>query len=193
MDSPPTLIPPPLRIRNPNYRQKHRLPHSRPILPRSESTQGLVPDPLFSKRITPDTILVTVLELSPATPIANPVSSPSSPSAPTSNWNHVFPGSSPPSSPGTRPRPLSSLSYSSSSSSSSTWITSTSTTPWTPPPPRPLRRKSSPRMETLRSLREKDSDACLQRIYERQTSAYLDGSMLRSFHVSSKLGREVGD
>jgi hypothetical protein len=38
-----------------------------------------------------------------------------------------------------------------------------------------LRRKKSPRKDTLRGLRAKESDACLQRIYDSRTSAYLDG------------------
>ncbi|KAF1809036.1 hypothetical protein P152DRAFT_174261 [Eremomyces bilateralis CBS 781.70] len=37
-----------------------------------------------------------------------------------------------------------------------------------------LRRKISPRGETLRALRAKESDDCLQRAYEKQTLAYLN-------------------
>jgi hypothetical protein len=37
-----------------------------------------------------------------------------------------------------------------------------------------LRRKKSPRRDNLRNLRAKDSEACLQRVYDQRTSAYLD-------------------
>lgn len=45
---------------------------------------------------------------------------------------------------------------------------------------RSLRHTCSPRRENLRQLRIKESEACLQRAYERQTLAYLDGSMFLS-------------
>ncbi|KAH7091119.1 hypothetical protein FB567DRAFT_265595 [Paraphoma chrysanthemicola] len=37
-----------------------------------------------------------------------------------------------------------------------------------------LRHKMTPRRETLRSLRAKESDACLQKMYDRQLSSYLE-------------------
>jgi len=42
---------------------------------------------------------------------------------------------------------------------------------------RSLRHTASPRRDSLRQLRIKESEACLQQVYERQTLAYLDGSM----------------
>lgn len=44
-------------------------------------------------------------------------------------------------------------------------------------PPRRLRRMSSPYRESLRDLRAKESEDCLRAVYERQTMAYLDGSI----------------
>jgi len=35
----------------------------------------------------------------------------------------------------------------------------------------------SPYRESLRDLRAKESEACLRAVYERQTTAYLDGSI----------------
>ena len=44
-------------------------------------------------------------------------------------------------------------------------------------PSRGLRRMRSPYRESLRDLRSKQSEACLKAVYERQTMAYLDGSI----------------
>ena len=44
-------------------------------------------------------------------------------------------------------------------------------------PPRRLRKMPSPYRESLRDLRAKESEACLRAVYERQTTAYLDGSI----------------
>ena len=44
-------------------------------------------------------------------------------------------------------------------------------------PPRRLRKIPSPYRESLRDLRAKESEACLRAVYERQTMAYLDGSI----------------
>ena len=66
----------------------------------------------------------------------------------------------------------------------------------------PLRRKRTPRKNSLRELRALDSEADLRRAYEDQTEAYLNGSILTSIHGRSRghrLGRrifsfpEVGD
>jgi hypothetical protein len=42
-----------------------------------------------------------------------------------------------------------------------------------------LRRRPSPRERSLRELRVKESEACLQKCYEKQTLAYLDGDLYR--------------
>ncbi|KKY28332.1 hypothetical protein UCDDS831_g00302 [Diplodia seriata] len=42
---------------------------------------------------------------------------------------------------------------------------------------RTLRRKFSPRNESLREIRARDSEICLQRVYEREVMMYLDGSI----------------
>lgn len=52
---------------------------------------------------------------------------------------------------------------------------------------RPLRRKVSPTHETLRSLRAKESDACLQRVYDEQVSAYLSGALFSRVQIQSDL------
>ncbi|KAH7064624.1 hypothetical protein B0J12DRAFT_734064 [Macrophomina phaseolina] len=84
----------------------------------------------------------------------------------------IYPASLPtPISP-VRQRPASSSSgYSSSSSSSS----SSASSPLSRA--RTLRRVFSPRDESLREVRARDSDICLQRVYERQVMMYLDGSI----------------
>lgn len=56
-----------------------------------------------------------------------------------------------------------------------------------PQPRQPLRRKVSPTHETLRSLRAKESDACLQRVYDEQVSAYLSGALFPRTKMKSKL------
>lgn len=45
------------------------------------------------------------------------------------------------------------------------------------PPSRRLRKMPSPPRESLRDLRAKESEDCLRAVYERQTMAYLDGSI----------------
>ena len=183
----PTSPTPPLPIRNPShhYHQHH---HDLPPIPKSPSTAGLIPPPLFTRRrrtfIAPDAIRVAVLEISShSTP-------PQSPRSSTSSWHHASPSSSPslsaPTSPNARPR-----SYSAAFSSSSF-----TTSAWGPQPlssPPILRRKPSPKMATLRALRAKESDACLQQIYDRQTCAYLDGTLFASKIAKSKLGTQMGD
>jgi hypothetical protein len=57
-----------------------------------------------------------------------------------------------------------------------------------PRPTRPLRRKVSPTHETLRSLRAKESDACLQRVYDEQVSAYLSGALFPRLRMEPGLG-----
>lgn len=41
-------------------------------------------------------------------------------------------------------------------------------------PRQKLRRKDSPKIENLRTLRAKESDACLEAMYDQRTSAYMD-------------------
>lgn len=61
-------------------------------------------------------------------------------------------------------------------SPSTVWYTPISS-PEPQPPRRPLRRRVSPTHDTLRNLRAKESDACLQRVCEEQVSAYLSGTL----------------
>lgn len=122
----------------------------------------------------PDAICVVVLDvnelLRPSTPVSPGTSSPSSPSSPL-RWGSTSP----------------TWSYASSTRSKSP------SSAWGSVPRSPthfLRRKPSPKRESLRALRAKDSDACLQRIYEQQTLAYLEGTMFLPTTPKSKLRME---
>jgi hypothetical protein len=70
-------------------------------------------------------------------------------------------------------------------SPSTVWYTPIST----PEPQlrRPLRRKVSPTHDTLRNLRAKESDACLQKVYDEQVSAYLSGALFTRERIKSEL------
>ena len=57
-----------------------------------------------------------------------------------------------------------------------------------PQPRRPLRRKVSPTHDTLRNLRAKHSDACLQRVCDEQVLAYLSDTLFPRAKVKSELG-----
>ncbi|KAJ4984695.1 hypothetical protein SVAN01_09809 [Stagonosporopsis vannaccii] len=60
-------------------------------------------------------------------------------------------------------------------------------------PRRPLRRRVSPTHDTLRNLRAKESDACLQRVCDEQVSAYLSGTLFSRATVKSKLATTSED
>ncbi|KAL6157545.1 hypothetical protein ACJQWK_06627 [Exserohilum turcicum] len=77
------------------------------------------------------------------------------------------PATSPPSSPANRAR--SPMCY----FTPAYWTIATSPSPVYIPRQK-LRRKDSPKYDTLRTLRAKESDACLERIYDQRTSAYMD-------------------
>jgi hypothetical protein len=79
------------------------------------------------------------------------------------------PATSPPSSPKFR-TPVLNTSYFTPSS----WTVAPSPSPFYTPR-HLLRRKKTPRKDTLRVLRAKESDACLQQTYDQRTSTYLDG------------------
>lgn len=71
-------------------------------------------------------------------------------------------------------------------SPSSVWYTPvTSPEPQSPRPS--LRRKVSPIHDTLRNLRAKESDACLQRVCEEQVSAYLSGALSPRERIQTRL------
>lgn len=173
---------PPLPRRNPKRQFSQ---HEKPLPPLPDGVfqfdPDLIPRPLFSDRITlrPQPLRVTTMEF--LSPTSSPAMSPStilsratslrSSNGSVSSSHISTPATSPPSSPNSRPR---SLTY---SSPPPTWLA-----PLVAPEPMPrqsLRRKKSPRKETLRSIRAKESDACLQRVYDQRLSGYLDDSMLR--------------
>lgn len=62
-----------------------------------------------------------------------------------------------------------------------------------PQPRRPLRRRVSPTHDTLRSLRAKESDACLQRVCDEQVDAYLSGTLFSRARMKPELAVVHGD
>lgn len=178
---------PPVPLRNPDHRFPHW--HPLPLIPESRSKQELVPKPLFSKRTRlppPPTLHVAVYDIESPTSELSKLSSPPSPTASfrsvSSNASSTAPSSTS-SSPSVRPR---SLTYAFPPPDVGYWRN-----PWEPAPlpKHALRRKPSPRKETLRSLRVKESEACLQRAYDQQVEAYLDGSLFQRVKWKDDLGR----
>ncbi|GME40585.1 uncharacterized protein LTHEOB_12660 [Neofusicoccum parvum] len=112
------------------------------------------------------------------------------PPAPDGTQQPAPPTASLPASPHHPPRlrPASISSYSSVSSSSSAGDPSSPSTRAA----RTLRRRFSPRDESLREVRARDSDACLQRVYERQLMTYLDGSIFAARPVLQRQGEGGG-
>ncbi|OCK79192.1 hypothetical protein K432DRAFT_383295 [Lepidopterella palustris CBS 459.81] len=176
-----------------HHNSSHPLPPLPPLLPSALShTTELSPPPLFTRRIRrlpPGAIRVTVLDISgPSHPYSPSGSSTgSSPPSPAFKWGSTSPTFNSTASPTSTSPPSSPWSPSSPSSSS------TSPSTWGRPPPHFLRRKPSPKRESLRALRAKESEACLQRIYERQTRAYLDGTLFLPPPTKSKSGMQLGD
>jgi hypothetical protein len=168
-----TPTPPPLPLRS-----SHRYSRFRPLslVVDVPNASDLIPLPLFSGRSKR-------LPQLPPTVISVVVFDPTYPS-----HSHSSPTRSLPSPHFTRwPSSASNTSSSSSISASSTrgslssltrslsYAPSPTPSIWGSTSPPPLRRKASPKLETLRSLRAKESDACLQEIYQRQTLAYVQG------------------
>lgn len=152
----------------------------------------LVPKPLFSRPTFLPPMRAAYAVVEPSSPIYIPsVSSVSMSRTPSlrSSRRSISSSissastqlSSPPSSPCSQRRTLTV----SCSSPSTVWHTPHSTPE--PHPMRTLRRKVSPTHETLRSLRAKDSDACLQRVYDEQVMAYLSGSLFSRVRMKSGL------
>ena len=157
------------------FNLNHSSPHPLPPIPSTSPPLRIAPQ-FHSNRWAyhPDAICVVVLDvnelLRPSTPVSTGASSPSSPSSPR-RWGSTSP----------------TWSYASSTRSKSP------SSAWGSVPRSPthfLRRKPSPKRESLRALRAKDSDACLQRIYEQQTLAYLEGTMFLPTTPKSKLSME---
>ncbi|KAF2244563.1 hypothetical protein BU26DRAFT_80211 [Trematosphaeria pertusa] len=179
---------PPLPMRNPNHRYPHGAPPPLPPLPDSGSKLELVPKPLFARkrRLPPNAIQVTIHEI-PRLPSPSKGDTPSSPTTSfRSSGSTVSSSSSPPtsvpSSPTSRPR---SFTYSFPPPDVANWGNE-----WEPfyVPKHSLRRKPSPKRDTLRSLRAKESEACLQRVYDQQLEAYLNGSIFPRAKRKDDLG-----
>ncbi|KAF1963525.1 hypothetical protein CC80DRAFT_541457 [Byssothecium circinans] len=157
---------PPLPIRHPDHRWY-------PTFSPRSSTTTLIPQPLFSKRTNPQipAVFVTIHDI--PTPSPSPASSLRSvPRFPSSISLRTYDSRlslSPPATPPLRRcivsslfRPPDELNWNDGEETIRT-------------PKRALRRKTSPRKETLRSLRIKESEACLQRVYDQRLDAYLNG------------------
>ncbi|KAF2807736.1 uncharacterized protein BDZ99DRAFT_522354 [Mytilinidion resinicola] len=193
-------------------------PHPLPPIPPSDLSANLVPRPLFTPRTRsskrphpPLSIAVAVIDASgrrathssPTSTSSSSVSSSPSTSPPSFNFDYF----TSPSSEGPPPYTALSPSWSQppppyqyqfqsswpSSPTSSTFSSSSfsSSVRSTFSGPHLLRRKPSPKQLSLRALRAKESDACLQRIYERQTMAYLDGTVFGSVPRRSGLRRGI--
>lgn len=176
---------PPLPIRNPNHRSRYSPWHPLPPLPDSASKIDLVPMPLFSKRsrLPPRTLHVIVHDIPPSP--SSKSDSPYSPAASFRSSSSSVSSSPPTSAPGSPSSRPASLTYAFPPPDVERWGTN-----WEPAPaPRHcLRRKPSPRKESLRSLRTKESEACLQRAYDQQLDAYLSGSLFRRAKWKEDLG-----
>ncbi|KAF1848587.1 uncharacterized protein K460DRAFT_415126 [Cucurbitaria berberidis CBS 394.84] len=179
---------PPLPHRDPirHFSQSEKLPA---LLDGSYQIEvDLLPKPLFCRRITLPSKALHVSTMEIPSPMSSdtrssPASSICSSDASVSSSPPSTPSTSAPSSPASRTR---SLTY---SSPPSAWFI-----PPVAPDPTPkqsLRRRRSPRQETLRSLRAKESDACLQRMCDQRVSAYLDGSMFECKKPGSRLAMEI--
>lgn len=178
---------PPLPVRNPDRRHSNR---NYPLVAPNSSAR-MTPKPLFSKRtgLPPMRIHVQVHD-------SGYTSHPSSAQ------------SSGPSSPSASCRSFASYASSASSASTVSGPGSVSNTPRSrgcsfPPAdvcnwdnewdlshnPNPrLRRTKTPKRETLRELRAKASEACLQRAYEQQVELYLNGALFPRAKWKANLG-----
>ncbi|KAF2000559.1 hypothetical protein P154DRAFT_197725 [Amniculicola lignicola CBS 123094] len=182
----PSTPPPALPPRNPRH-------HARPTSECLLDAADLVPPPLFARRRRHPLSSIPVPSLAiPDLPApshgAEYPSSPDSFKSARSSISSIAasPTSTAPSSPSSF-QPSFSRTGSSTVSSSSPSYSAPPILPlpysyysrfaWDPIPHHELRRKKSPKQETLRSLRAKESEACLQRMYNQQTLAYLDGSI----------------
>jgi hypothetical protein len=148
----------------------------------------LVPRPLFSRPTTlppPDTHFAVITAQSPVSPpLSRSHSTSSRPSSLRSSNGSIMSSvsaASRASTASTTPSSISDSSY----SRMSTWSNSSASDLQ---PRRSLRRRKLPADESLRSLRAKQSDACLQRMYDEQTLAYLNGTMFTRARAKMGLG-----
>jgi hypothetical protein len=152
----------------------------------------LVPKPLFSRPITlppPGMHFAVVTGQSPVSPLNRPHSTSSRASSLRSSNDSIMSSASTVSRASiVSTAPSSISSYSPSHSRMSTWSDSSTSDLQ---PRRSLRRRKPPTDESLRSLRAKQSDACLQRMYDEQTSAYLNGTMFTRARARLGLGMAI--
>ncbi|KAF2445581.1 hypothetical protein P171DRAFT_430978 [Karstenula rhodostoma CBS 690.94] len=164
---------PPLPVRNPN----HRYPPRKAAFAVPNSSAKLIPKPLFSKRsrLSPLEIHIEVQEFPDWSSRSSSQSSgPPSPTFSFTSFASYASSATTVSGPGSiRERPAS-QEYLFPPSDICNWGNE-----WEPshaPKPR-LRRIKTPKKETLRDLRAKGSDVCLQRVYEQQLELYLNGAL----------------
>ncbi|KAK7184590.1 hypothetical protein DPSP01_009007 [Paraphaeosphaeria sporulosa] len=176
---------PPLPVRNPNRRYSQR--KTAFVVPNSSAK--LVPKPLFSKRsgIPPLQIHIEVQEILDWSSRSSSQSS--GPPSPTSSFRSFASYASSVttvSGPGSvRERPIS-QEYAFPPLDICNWGNE-----WEPShaPTNPrLRRTKTPKKETLRDLRAKGSDMCLQRVYEQQLELYLNGALFPRTKWKDDLG-----
>ncbi|KAF9733166.1 hypothetical protein PMIN06_010256 [Paraphaeosphaeria minitans] len=165
---------PPLPVRNPN----HRYAQPKPAFALPNSSARLVPKPLSSKRSALPLLQIHI-EVQQIPDWSSRSSSQSSgPPSPTSSFRSFASYASSVttvSGPGSlRERPPS-QEYAFPPPDVCNWGNE-----WEPShaPTQPrLRRTKTPKKETLRDLRAKGSDVCLQRVYEQQLELYLNGAL----------------
>jgi hypothetical protein len=176
---------PPLPVRNPN----HRFPQRNPSFAVPNTSAKLAPKPLFSKRseLPPVQMTIEVRDMTDCS--SRPSSQSSGPPSPTTSFKSFASYASSAttvSGPGSiRERPTSQDYYQSPPPSVCNWGNE-----WEPcyaPTPR-LRRTKTPKTETLRDLRAKGSDMCLQRVYEHQLELYLNGTLFPRMKWKDDLG-----
>ena len=147
----------------------------------------LVPRPLFSRPTTlppTDAHFAVVTGQSPVSPPSRSHSTSSRASSLRSSNGSIMSSASTASRASTASTAPSSIS-SSPRSRISTWSDSSTSDLQ---PRRSLRRRKLPTDESLRSLRAKQSDACLQQMYDEQTLAYLNGTMFTKARARVGLG-----
>lgn len=175
---------PPLPVRNPNHRYSRR--NTAFAVPNSSAK--LVPKPLFSKRSGLPRLQIHIQVQDISDWSSRPCSHSSSPTSPTTSFRSFASYASSAttvSGPGsTRERPVS-QEYMFPPSDICNWGNE-----WEPshaPKPR-LRRTKTPKEETLRDLRAKGSDVCLQMVYEQQLTLYLNGALFPRTKCNDVLG-----
>lgn len=175
---------PPLPARNPDHRYLQR---KRTTVAYRDADK-LFPSPLFSKRtgMPPVKIHIEVQEIYDwSSRPSSQSTGPPSPTASVHSFASYASSVSTVSGPGSLSGRPTSRDYSFPPPDVCNWGNE-----WEPsqaPKPR-LRRTKTPKKETLRDLRARGSDACLQRVYEQQLALYLNGALFSRTKWKDGLG-----